>query len=318
MKNYQSNQNLLRRSLQANALFSFLSGAVLIAAATYLSDIMFVIPIQVLGFEIETVLIASGIGILVFACDVWLISRPTRLNLMQARLIIAMDILWVIASGAVLLLWPEVFTTTGFVSIAIVAVIVADLGLMEFFGVLATYQGQSKIATHYQGDNLTITATNETEVPAEKVWAVMRQQERYADVADNLRSVSIVEGQGIGLIRECSDTRGNHWKETCTRWQEGEGFAFRVHTDAQDYPYPIAELSGDWSVTDHGQVRQIKMTFQAKAKSGLLNKLAFRLIATPFAPVCDRLLRNWIGVMKNDQIDIRQHQVQKNRTALQS
>ena len=144
MENYQSNQKFLRKSLQANALFSLLSGAGLAVAAGYLSDITFVVPIQVFGFEMGTVLLASGIGILVFAFDVWLISRPVQLNLMQAKLIIAMDILWVVGSAAVLLLWPDVFTTTGFVSIAIVGVIVAGLAVIESFGVSTTYEGHSE------------------------------------------------------------------------------------------------------------------------------------------------------------------------------
>jgi len=300
MRIYQSNQSLLRKSLRANALFSLISGILLIATAGPLAGLMFAEPVELFGFGMETVLFAAGIGIVVFAADVWFISRSDRISLFQSKLVVFLDAGWVVGSAALLLLWPEVFTTVGMATIIVVAIVVADLGIMEFVGVMMTYEGESEVSADYQGDHLTITATLATDLPSGQVWSVMRQQERYAEVADNLSSVKVIRGSAKGMVRECADPKGQTWRETCTRWEEGEGFAFRIHTDAPDYPYPIAELAGDWSVADLGSGSRIKMVFQAKAKSGLMNKLAFKMMAVPFAPLCDRLMHNWVRMMKDD------------------
>jgi len=300
MRVYQSNQSLLRKSLRANALFSLLSGILLIIAAGLLAGVMFVEPVELFGFGMDTILFALGIGIVIFAADVWLISRAERISLLQSKLIVLLDVGWVIGSSALLLLWPDVFSTAGTVSIIVVAIVVADLGFMELLGILMTYEGESEVTADYQGDHLTITAALATDVPSDLVWSVMRQQEKYAEVADNISSVKVIRGSAKGLVRECTDNKGQTWRETCTRWDEGEGFAFRIHTDAPDYPYPIAELAGDWSVSELGSGSRIRMVFQAKAKNGLMNKLAFKLIAVPFAPLCDRLMHNWVRMMKKN------------------
>jgi hypothetical protein len=302
MKRYQSNQSMLRKALRANALFSVLSGVLLMIAAAPLAELMFVPQLELLGFGMTTVLVAAGIGILIFGIDVALISRPERLNLMQTRLVLTLDVLWVIASAALLVFLPDVFTTWGTAIVIVIAIAVADLGLMEFIGLAMVHEGESQTTAVYDGNHLTITASLETDISADRVWSIMRQQERYADVADNLSFVKILEGTGTGMIRECADTKGRSWQETCTRWVEGEGFGFRVHTDAPDYPYPIAALAGDWSVAETQAGSRMKMVFKAEAKSGLLNWLAFRLMAVPFAPLCDRLLLKWVEMMRAEQM----------------
>jgi len=126
MNTNQSNQTFLRQTLRANALFSVLSGLVLMIAAGPIASLMMAQPVKIFGFDMEMVLLAGGLAIFVFAVDVWLVSRPQHLNLLQAKLVLAMDVFWVVASIAILTVWPEVIG---------IAVIVAILGLLEFMGV---------------------------------------------------------------------------------------------------------------------------------------------------------------------------------------
>ncbi|MBT3701268.1 MAG: hypothetical protein HOE62_16975 [Alphaproteobacteria bacterium] len=135
MNTNQSNQTFLRQTLRANALFSVLSGLVLMIAAGPIASLMMAQPVKIFGFDMEMVLLAGGLAIFVFAVDVWLVSRPQHLNLLQAKLVLAMDVFWVVASIAILTVWPEVFTSTGLILVIGIAVIVAILGLLEFMGV---------------------------------------------------------------------------------------------------------------------------------------------------------------------------------------
>jgi hypothetical protein len=145
MNSNQSNQNFLRQTLRANALFSIFSGLLLMIAASPIASMVMAQPVKIFGFDMATVLFASGLGIFVFAVDVWLISRPQLLNLLQAKLVVAMDVLWVIASIAILTVWPEIFTTFGLFSVTVVALIVAILGLMEFMGINKAYDGGDQV-----------------------------------------------------------------------------------------------------------------------------------------------------------------------------
>ncbi|UJB73068.1 hypothetical protein HRE53_31300 (plasmid) [Acaryochloris sp. 'Moss Beach'] len=128
----------------------------------------------------------------------------------------------------------------------------------------------------------------------------MSDQEEYASLADNISQVDVLEGQGHGMTHKCTDNDGQSWYETCTRWDDGRAFAFKVDTKAADYPYPICTLTGEWSLIPAPNHTQIAMTFNITAKSGLLNRLLLTIMVALFINVCDRLLNNWVVLMENN------------------
>ena len=135
MKPVQSNQTLLRKSLKANAVFSVISGVIIALLSSPLATLLFAGQSELFGMSMTTVLLIIGSGVAIFGIDVWLVARPAEINLFQAKLVFVMDILWVVGSAAQLTLWPELFTTTGLVAIALVAIAVADFALVEFLGI---------------------------------------------------------------------------------------------------------------------------------------------------------------------------------------
>ncbi len=303
MKLHQANDTPLRWVLLANAAVSAVSGLACLLAADPVASSLFAPGESLFGWSAAGLVFELGILLLAFAGCVALIATRRLLRRGWVWAVIAADILWVLDSGLLLALFPEVLTPAGFWIVAACAGLVALFAIDQAVGLALLYQGPSRITVTRSGDRMTLTAGITTSAVPARVWQVMSDQEGYADVADNIGAVEIVEGRGAGMVRQCSDTDGKSWRETCTLWDEGRAFAFRVHTDAADYPYPIAELAGTWSLAaiDHGRT-EIRMDFEIRAKPGLAKGLLFRLMAAPFAKICDRLLQRWVGIMEDRPI----------------
>jgi len=128
-----SSDRLLRRTLWGNAVFSVISGAVLVAFATPFALLATEAPVSVMGLDLALVFELLGLGVVAFgAICAWAASRET-LPRSWAQVIFAADIAWVVASVLVLML-PASWTTAGIAGIAVVALIVADLAVLEYLG----------------------------------------------------------------------------------------------------------------------------------------------------------------------------------------
>lgn len=128
-----SSDRLLRRTLWGNAAFSVVSGVVLAVFAEPFARIATHGPVEVLGLDLAIVLELLGIGIVAFgAVCGWAASRE-RLPQGLIRFLVAADIAWVVASALVLAV-PATWTTAGIAGIVVVALIVADLVILEYLG----------------------------------------------------------------------------------------------------------------------------------------------------------------------------------------
>jgi len=77
----------------------------------------------------------------------------------------------------------------------------------------------------------------------------------------------IVSGEGVGMVRQCEDTNGVCWLETCTRWEPDNAYAFEVDTSAPRYPLPLRTMRGDFEVEPLDSSRSIvsiRFTFTAR------------------------------------------------------
>ena len=128
-----SSDRLLRRTLWGNAAFSIVSGATLAIFAAPFARAAAHAPVSVLGLDLAIVIELLGVGVVAFgALCAWVASRPS-LPQGWARLIFAADIAWVAGSALVLAL-PASWTTAGIAGIVVLAVIVADLAILEYLG----------------------------------------------------------------------------------------------------------------------------------------------------------------------------------------
>lgn len=128
-----STDRLLRRTLWGNAAFSVVSGAVLAIFAGPFAEAAAHGPVSVFGLDLATIFAFLGVGVIAFgALCAWVASRET-LPEGWARVIFAADLAWVAASILVLAM-PATWSLAGFVGIGVVALIVADLAILEYLG----------------------------------------------------------------------------------------------------------------------------------------------------------------------------------------
>ena len=128
-----SSDRLLRRTLWANAVFSVISGAVLVAFAGPFAALATEAPLSVVGLELAIVFELLGLGVVAFGLIAgWAASREI-LPRGLARAIFAADIAWV-AGSALVLLMPASWSPAGIAGIVVVALIVADIAVLEYLG----------------------------------------------------------------------------------------------------------------------------------------------------------------------------------------
>lgn len=128
-----TSDRLLRRTLWGNAVFSVIFGAVLIAFAGPFATIATEAPLSVAGLDLAIVFELLGLGVVAFGVLAgWTASREI-LPRSLARTIFAADIAWVAGSALVLML-PASWSALGIAGIAVVALIVADIAVLEYLG----------------------------------------------------------------------------------------------------------------------------------------------------------------------------------------
>ena len=114
----------LQLVLRANAAFSAAGGLLAVAAASFVSD----------KGGIDHVILTRlvGLGLLVFAIDVFMTSRTTGAKLRQGALLISIaDITWVMAS--LIVIAAVDLTTAGVIVGLVQAAAVLDFGVTQYW-----------------------------------------------------------------------------------------------------------------------------------------------------------------------------------------
>lgn len=123
----QDKAQLLRLSLLVNSIFCFLCG---IDAIVFSNNIS-----KFLGIKSSTPILILGIGLVLYAFDVYLQSRKRPLSLFFAGFAIGADVLWVITSAILIFSDLYLLTINGKRAIAIIADIVLVFALTQYVGI---------------------------------------------------------------------------------------------------------------------------------------------------------------------------------------
>ena len=119
---------LLRRVLQANAAFSTLCGLVWVVGGEALGA----------WFGRDGSMAADGVGLLVFAALLVVLSTRVTIPPLLAAIVVALDILWVVDAGTRIA--GGAFSTQGAWVIGFIALTVLDFAAFQAFGVYRAHQ----------------------------------------------------------------------------------------------------------------------------------------------------------------------------------
>lgn len=112
----------MKNALILNALFSSISGVILICFHTAISVLF--------GLESGAVFWIIGIALIYFAGTIAYETKKLRRTFIL--LIIAQDLLWVIASIVILLIHPFGISSNGNITIGVIAVIVLGMAINQY------------------------------------------------------------------------------------------------------------------------------------------------------------------------------------------
>lgn len=131
------------------------------------------------------------------------------------------------------------------------------------------------------------------DAPRDVLWDVITDHHLYGEVASNLSSAEVIEGDEEGMKRRCYNQKGESWEETCVFWEEGREFSFEV--DTSNYPYPLAKMQGTWGIKGSGDNQRVFLRFDYIPKYGFLGQLMFSLFFSDdeIRNICNGILDKW-------------------------
>lgn len=268
--------NTMKKTLTINAIFSGLSGILMIIFRQQLMNLF--------GALTTTHFLVVGILLIFFSLTI--ICEIKRQNALAILWIITQDMLWVVGSVWLLIFHPFDFSRGGNYTIGVVALVVLLMALNQFSALAQVDSVQGKKMKHFNFTRTIAASKADT-------WKVISDVANYHEVAPNIDDVKIISGEGQGMVRSCSHGKDS-WTETCSAWQEEKTYSFIVNTNAPDYPYPFKYLQGTWEIEEIDVTHTIiKMYFEFEYKRKFQNVLVHPLLRGKFKKVAEQLLDNW-------------------------
>jgi len=123
----EPNSTLLRSALKTNAVVSALTGVAIAAGAGIVGPLI--------GFDLPLLYQVIGAGLAAFAAWVWFVGTRNAVSQRDARIVLWLDVLWVLGSTLLLLGFSQLFTIVGIVLIAGAAAMVAAFATAEYAGI---------------------------------------------------------------------------------------------------------------------------------------------------------------------------------------
>ncbi len=131
MSQTTNSATILRRALTANAVFSGICGVLCVLASASIAQVMGIAQAEIFALGVNLEVFSALLIVLATRKD---FSRGWVKALVMA--VIAMDVLWVVGSAALLLLPATPLTTAGRWIVFAVAMVVADVAFFQLRGFL--------------------------------------------------------------------------------------------------------------------------------------------------------------------------------------
>lgn len=291
-----SDQSTARTALLANATFSILTGIACMTTAGPIAELLLNAPPS----WVPLVLRLLGVCLLGFALVVASIAMNHRVSRFWTMQIVLADLGWIVGTAVLSWLYGAHFTTTALVILWIVAGFVAIFAIGQYRGAKSIKPAVTNVSFSTRDGTLVATTRRKVKAPNDVVWKIINDHPAYADVADNISKVEVIEGDALGMQRRCYGPDGENWTETCDLYEEGRIYGFNVHTKADGYPYPFETVQGRWSVGSVGAESEFLIEIFVKAKGNAFARMMFNKIApSKFSGLLERLGDRWAERMES-------------------
>jgi hypothetical protein len=121
----EERQALLKKALTGNAVFSVVSGVVILFANRWL--------IKFLGLPDKVSLAILGVSLIVYAAILWLNARRPKIKIPDAWVAVTMDAVWVVGSYTLIVVVP--FCVGGKWVVALMAEVVLAFAILQWLGI---------------------------------------------------------------------------------------------------------------------------------------------------------------------------------------
>ena len=121
----EERQDLLKKALTGNAVFSVVSGLAILFANRWL--------VKFLGLPDKVSLAILGVSLIVYAAILWLNARRLKIKITDAWIAVIMDAVWVIGSYVLIFVVP--FSVGGKWVVALVAELVLAFAIVQWLGI---------------------------------------------------------------------------------------------------------------------------------------------------------------------------------------
>ena len=121
----EERQDLLKKALTGNAVFSVVSGLAILFANRWL--------VKFLGLPDQVSLAILGVSLIVYAAILWLNARRPTIKITDAWIAIIMDAVWVMGSYVLIFVVP--FSVGGKWVVALVAELVLAFAIVQWLGI---------------------------------------------------------------------------------------------------------------------------------------------------------------------------------------
>jgi len=290
-----SDATTARKFLLANACFSILTGIACLSAAGSIAGLLMPAPPD----WTPMVLRLLGVGLLGFALVVGSIALHHRVSRFWTMQIVQADLGWIVGTAVLTWFYATSFTTAGLWVLWSVAAFVMIFALGQYRGAKGIKPATTDVTFATREGVLVASTRRKVQAPQDVVWQIITDHPAYADVADNISKVEVIEGHSKGMRRRCYGPDGESWTETCDLYEEGRIYGFTVHTEADSYPYPFETVRGQWSVCGAGADSEFLIEIFVKAKGNAFARFMFNKLApSKFSGLLERLGDRWADRME--------------------
>lgn len=274
--------SLLRLALIFNLAFSALCASALLLVGPMIA--------QTLGGFPNWIMTGLGVGLVCFVALIALALARLRIGL--ALIISVLDLLWV-AGTLPLLAVPSLLTGLGAGIVLAVGTVVGLAGVMQLRGIHAMLCVDGGLANTFRH-----CVVMKSKMEPDELWAVVRKLGSISLYSEAVKS-SRLENSGEpehGIVRVCTNNNDQSWsEEVITIDDESHSLLLRFCSEADDFPFPFAEMSGGWTVkpTPEGG-SLVEIWWQVRPRQRYFGWLVLALATIPL----DRDIRRTIAAME--------------------